>query len=376
VQGPPVFDEPLHVGRPTVANREKFLERVNQILDSRWFTNDGPMVREFEAKIAEYLGVRNCVATCNGTVALELAYRALGFQGEVIVPSFTFVATVHALHWQGITPIFCDIDPATHNIDPLEVERLVTEKTTGIVGVHLWGRPCAIDALQGIASRHRLELVFDAAHAFGCSWNGTKIGNFGRCEVLSFHATKFLHSFEGGAIATNDDELAEQLRLMRNFGFAGFDNVIHPGVNGKMIEVCAAMGLTNLECIDELISANHQNYLAYKRGFDGIPGVNVIEYDDTQHPNYQYMVIEVADNSPMSRDEIVRRFHAENVLVRRYFWPGCHNMMPYRELFPFAGLKLSNTNMVANRVISMPTGPAVTNHEIEATIDLFRMIQS
>ncbi len=189
----------LHVGRPTIANRKEFLQRVNRILDSQWFTNDGPMVREFEQKIAEFLGVRNCVATCNGTVALELAYRAVGLSGEVIVPSFTFVATVHALHWQGITPVFCDIDPETHNIDPDLVKSLITERTTGIVGVHVWGRPCAIERLQAIADRHGLQLVFDVAHAFACSYGGTKIGNFGRCEVFSFHATKFMHSFEGGA---------------------------------------------------------------------------------------------------------------------------------------------------------------------------------
>lgn len=361
------FEEPLHVGRPAVVNRERFLHRVNEILDSQWFTNDGPMVREFEEKVAEYLGVRNCVATCNGTVALELAYRAVGLAAEVIVPSFTFVATVHALSWQGITPVFCDIDPATHNIDPVEVERLITEKTTGIVGVHLWGRPCAIDALLEIASHHGLQLVFDAAHAFGCSWNGTRIGNFGRCEVLSFHATKFLHSFEGGAITTNDDELAQRLRLMRNFGFSGYDNVIYPGINGKMTEICAAMGLTNLECIDELVVLNRERYEAFQRELERTRGMRLQTYDDSQNPNYQYVVAEVnCEEYGMSRDRLVEKLHEEGVLARRYFFPGVHRMEPFLTSSGAPMCSLPVTDRIAGEVLALPTGAAVCSTDIKS----------
>jgi dTDP-4-amino-4,6-dideoxygalactose transaminase len=229
-----------------MGDREAFLTRVGEIFDRGWFSNDGPVVREFEARLAEMAGVRHCVATCNGTIALEIAIRALGLEGEVIVPSYTFVATAHALHWQGVTPVFADIDPRTHTLDPEAVRRAITPRTTGIIGVHLWGQPAAVDELQAIADEHGLSLMFDAAHAFACTHQGRMIGGFGRAEVFSFHATKFFNSFEGGAVMTDDDEIAEKARLMRNFGFAGYDNVIHPGTNGKMIEVCAAMGLTNL----------------------------------------------------------------------------------------------------------------------------------
>ena len=170
---------------------------------------------------------------CNGTVALEIAIRAAGLTGEVIIPAWTFIATAHALYWQGITPVFADIDPATHNLDPESVRSMITPRTTGIIGVHLWGRPAPIEKLQNIADEHGLKLLFDAAHAFGCSYKSKKIGSFGSCEVFSFHATKAFNTMEGGAIVTNDDKLAETTRLMRNFGFAGYDSVIHPGTNGK-----------------------------------------------------------------------------------------------------------------------------------------------
>jgi len=241
------FAKPLYVGRPNIGDRARLHERIDDMLDRRWLTNDGIYVQEFERRVADMLGVRHCIAMCNGTVALEIAIRATGLKGEVIVPSFTFIATAHALQWQEITPVFCDIDLETGNIDPARVEELITPRTTGIIGVHLWGRPCKIEALEEIAQRHGLVLLFDAAHAFACSHRGEMIGRFGNAEVFSFHATKFINAFEGGAVATNDDDLAGNIRLMKNFGFAGFDNVIYIGTNGKMTEVCAAMGLTSIE---------------------------------------------------------------------------------------------------------------------------------
>src|SRR5690606_22863643 len=206
------------------------------------------------------LGVKHCVAMCNGTIALEIAIRATGLRGEVIVPSWTFVATAHSLYWQGITPVFADIDPTTHNLDPAAVRRMITPRTSGIVGVHLWGRAAPVEELQAIADEHGLKLVFDAAHAFGSTYKGRSIGRFGACEVLSFHATKWFNTMEGGAVVTDDDALADAMRLMRNFGFSGYDNVVHPGTNGKMIEVCAAMGLSNMERLDEVMATNQQRH--------------------------------------------------------------------------------------------------------------------
>ncbi|WP_238389741.1 DegT/DnrJ/EryC1/StrS family aminotransferase [Pseudoxanthomonas koreensis] len=361
---PPAFTEPLHVGRPNIGNRDEFMQLAGEMFDRRWLSNSGPLVLEFERRVAEHLGVKHCVAMCNGTIALEIAIRALGMTGEVIVPSYTFIATAHALHWQGITPVFADIDPRTHNLNPDAVRSMITPRTTGIIGVHLWGRAAPVEALQSIADEHGLQLMFDAAHAFGCSHAGQRIGNFGRAEVLSFHATKFFNTFEGGAVVTNDDELAETMRLMRNFGFAGFDNVIHPGTNGKMIEVCAAMGLTNLDYMDTVIEANRRNYHAYREALAGLPGLSLVTFDKDELNNYQYVILEVDDDCPASRDQLVAALHAENVLARKYFWPGCHRMKPYRDLFPHAGLVLENTEKVANRVIVLPTGTTLSVQDI------------
>jgi dTDP-4-amino-4,6-dideoxygalactose transaminase len=258
----------LYVGRPNIGNRERFLERVNGILDRRWLSNDGPLLKEFEEKVAAFLGVKNVVAMCNATAAIEIACRALDLKGEVIVPSYTFVATAHALQWQEITPVFCDMNPATHNIDPAKIERLITPRTTGIIGVHVWGRGCETEAIEEIAARRNLKVMYDASHGFGCTKGGRMLGTFGECEVFSFHATKFLNCFEGGAVVTNNDDLAEKMRLMRNFGFVDFDKVVYLGVNGKMSEIHAAMGLTNLEAI----GGNHLGEPTQLRGVSGRVG--------------------------------------------------------------------------------------------------------
>lgn len=361
---PPAFEEPLHVGRPNIGSREAFLELVDGIFDRRWLTNNGPLVQEFERRVAEYLGVRHCVAMCNGTIALEIAIRALGLEGEVIVPSYTFVATAHALHWQGITPVFADIDPVTHCLDPEAVRRAITPKTTGILPVHVWGRPAPVAELTAVAEDHGLELLFDTAHAFGCSYRGAMLGNSGRAEVLSFHATKFFNTFEGGAIVTNDDDLAQKMRLMRNFGFAGFDKVIHPGTNGKMTEICAAMGLVNLDRIDDVIATNRRNHIAYKAAIDPLPGLSLLPFNEDERNNYQYVVMEVGEDCPVGRDDIIAALHAENVLARRYFWPGIHRMKPYCDLNPTADDTLPKTDGVAKRVIVLPTGTAVEKTDI------------
>jgi len=355
----PAFAEPIHVGRPNIGDRAALIAQIHGILDRNWMTNNGPLVQAFEQRVASHLGVRHCVAMCNGTIALEIAIRALELTGEVILPSWTFIATAHALSWQGITPVFADIDPVTENLDPAAVRRMITPRTSGIIGVHVWGRPAPVEPLKAIADEHGLRLMFDAAHAFGCSHGGRPIGNFGSCEVLSFHATKFFNTFEGGAVVTNDDALAGKMRLMRNFGFSGYDNVIHPGTNGKMIEVCAAMGLVNFDNIDNVIARNKENYGAYQAAFATHPHLSLLEFDERETNNYQYVVLSVGDRHPVSRDCIIEALHANNVLARKYFWPGCHAMKPYRELYPHAGLVLPHTETVAARNIVLPTGMSV-----------------
>jgi dTDP-4-amino-4,6-dideoxygalactose transaminase len=372
--GPPCFAEPVHVGRPNVGDRGRLLARFNDLLDRRWFSNRGPYVQEFELQLAKLLGVRHCITVANGTIALEIAARALGLSGEVITPSFTFVATAHALQWMEITPVFCDIDPRTHSLDPRQVERMITPRTSGIVGVHVWGEPCAVEELTDIAARRKLTLMFDASHAFGCGHGGRMIGNFGAAEIFSFHATKFFNTFEGGAIATNDDDLAAKIHLMKNFGFAGYDNVIYLGTNGKMSEVCAAMGLTGLESLDAFIAVNRSHYRSYQTLLAGLPGVSVFPIQTDEPRNFQHVVLEVdEDRTRISRDGIVRLLHAENVLVRRYFYPGCHRMEPYRSLLPHAGLILPETESLCSRVLVLPTGTAIDGSDIEAICALLRL---
>jgi dTDP-4-amino-4,6-dideoxygalactose transaminase len=296
-------------------------------------------------------------------------------EGEVIVPSFTFVATAHCLQWQGVTPIFCDIDPKTLNIDPAQIERLITPKTTGIIGVHLWGTPCDIEELETISKKYNLKLLFDASHAFSCTYKNKMIGGFGAAEVFSFHATKFFNTLEGGAVVTNDDILASKIRLMKNFGFSGMDNVIYIGTNGKMNEFSAAMGLTSLESLEEFITANLKNYRTYQKYLAKIPGINLRTYNEHESNNYQYIIIEIDSTiAGISRDHLITILHAEKVRARRYFYPGCHRMEPYRSYYPNTGLLLPETEKIADRVICLPTGTAVHPEDIQKICHLLRLV--
>lgn len=372
----PAFPEPLHVGRPNVGDSARFLERVQQMFERRWFTNNGPLVVELERRLAEYLGVRHCVLTCNATIALQMTIRALGLSGEVILPSFTFVATAHALAWQEVTPIFCDVDLSTHNIDPKHIEELITPRTTGIIGVHVWGRPCDVEAIDTIAKRHGLNVIYDAAHAFACSRGARKLGAFGNAEVFSFHATKFFNTFEGGAVATDDDALAEKLKLIRNFGFVGTDDVQALGINGKMPEICAAMGLTLLETLNSLLETNKQNYEAYQRGLAGVPGLSLMRFDEENASNYQYIVVSVdSARLGMHRDQLVTLLHRQNVRARRYFYPACHRMEPYRSWPRTRNYALPSTEKLADSLLILPTGTAVGSTEISMICELLRAAQ-
>jgi dTDP-4-amino-4,6-dideoxygalactose transaminase len=295
---------------------------------------------------------------------LQLAISALDLTGEVIVPSFTFPATAHALAWQGVRPVFCDVDSATHSLDPLEVERLIGPDTTGILAVHLWGNACDVERLAEIANRRGVKLLFDAAHAFGCSHNGQMIGNFGAAEVFSFHATKFLSCGEGGAITTNDDSLADRLRRLRNFGFEG-DQIVGVGTNGKMTEFAAAMGLTALEKCDEFIARNADNLQAYIDALSNARGFKLFQVPSKERRNHQYVIVEIDPHTiGMSRDEIVAELHAQNVLAKRYFYPGCHRLEPYRTEQNRSRSRLPHTERLCERLIQLPTGTGVSQTEI------------
>lgn len=364
----PRFREPIHVGRPNTGDREVFKAHIEGMFDRNWLTNNGPLVQALEQRIADDLGVRHCVAICNGTVALEIAIRALGLSGEVIVPSWTFIATAHALAWQGLTPVFADVDPETHNLSPASVRSAITGRTTGIMAVHTWGRPAAIEPLAALAEEFGLQLMFDAAHAYRCTYNGKRIGNFGACEVLSFHATKVFNTLEGGAVVTNDDALAEQMRLMRNFGFAGYDNVIHHGTNGKMIEAAAAMGLANLDALDGFVTANRERYDIYSKRLSKVAGVTMVEYSAAEENNFHYIVASIEIPAKVTRNALVAILHAENILARKYFWPGCHQMKPYAGA-PLR-VPLPATEHIAAHNIVLPSGPSLRLEDIHTICDV------
>jgi dTDP-4-amino-4,6-dideoxygalactose transaminase len=367
--GVPAFTGMLHVGRPNVGNPRRLLERMSGILERRWLTNDGPLVQELEARLASHLGVGHCVCVSSGTIGLQIAAAALGLEGEVILPAFTFVATAHALRWMGLAPVFCDVDAESHLIDPVDAERRITPRTTAVLGVHVWGRACPVEALGALAARHRIALLFDAAHAFGCSHRGALIGGLGRCEIFSFHATKVLNTFEGGAITTHDEVLAARLRQVRNFGFTGHGRVVSLGTNGKMIEPAAAMGLTSLESLEEFIAANRRNHEAYRTALATPPGLRVMTYPARERHNFHYVVLEVDEaRAGLSRDELLEILHAENVLARRYYSPGCHRLPPYAP-----GPALPQTERLAERVMALPTGTAVGPDEIERIGEIIRL---
>ena len=364
----PRFAAPLHVGRPNLGDRATFLRLTGEALDRLWLTNHGPLVRAFEEAVARETGARHAIAVANATLGLLLTLKALGVRGEVILPSFTFVATANVVTWLGLTPRFADIDPATGCLDPDHVERLVGENTGAILGVHLWGSVCDAGALGEIAARRGIPLVFDAAQAFAVSHEGRPVGTFGTAEVFSFHATKVLNTFEGGAITTNDDRLANTLTKMRNFGFVGADRVAVDGLNAKMSEPCAAMGLASLPGLPGIIAANRAIDAHYREALADIPGLRLVP--SPPGSNFHYLVAEVDQAAfGLSRDALLYALHTEGVFARRYYYPGCHRTAPFLSADTDP---LPVTEAMGRRILQLPTGTAVTTGEVDAIAALLR----
>jgi dTDP-4-amino-4,6-dideoxygalactose transaminase len=372
---PPAFAEPRHVGAPNVANKARFLELAADAFDRGRLTNRGPYVDTFEAEVARLSGVDHCVSVCNATAGLQVLLRTVGAQDEVIVPSHTFVATAHAVRWLGMRPVFADVSRATHCLDPASVERAVTSRTSAILGVHLWGRVGDVDGLQRIADDHAIPLLFDAAHALGSRRQNVPITALGAASVVSFHATKFLNSFEGGAILTDDAALAAEARAMTNFGFTGRDSVRSLGTNAKMSEISAAMGLTQLETIDQSLETNRLRMASYARQLRDLPGLTVLEDPTDQDSNGQYVVVEIDANAfGCTRDTLLAALEAERVMARRYFWPGAHRMEPHRSEQPDVGRLLPVTEHIASMVLVLPTGPAMSLADVDLVCDIIGAI--
>lgn len=364
----PRFATPLHVGRPNLGDRATFRRLTEEALDRLWLTNNGPLVRAFETAVADRVGAKHCIAVANATLGLLLALKALGVRGEVIVPSFTFIATANVVSWLGLTPRFADIDPATGCLDPAHVERLVNENTGAILGVHLWGTVCDVDALGEIAARHGIPLLFDAAQAFGVTLGERHVGTFGDAEVFSFHATKVLNTFEGGAILTDDDRLANTLTKMRNFGFVGADTVAIAGLNAKMSEPCAAMGLASLPQLADVIAANRAMDARFRAALADIPGLRLVA--SPAGSNFHYLVAEVdAAQFGLSRDALLYALHTEGVFARRYYYPGCHRTAPFLSADTDP---LPVTEAMGRRILQLPTGTSVTAEEV---VEIGRLIR-
>ncbi|WP_067510104.1 aminotransferase class I/II-fold pyridoxal phosphate-dependent enzyme [Actinoplanes sp. TFC3] len=367
--GTPAFATPRSVGRPNIGDRAALFARLDAALDRAWLSNGGPLAEEFEQRVAAIAGTEFCVATCNATAGLQLALRATGVLGEVIVPSLTFAATAHAVAWLGLTPVFCDVDPLTGALDPEHARSLIGPRTSAILAVHVWGRAAPVPELEELAAEHGLRLFFDAAHAFGCTSAGRPIGGNGDGEVFSFHSTKFVNSFEGGALVTDDPELAARARRMRNFGIARAEQVELIGLNAKLNEAAAAMGLTSLDSMERFIAHNRENYYAYRDGLAGLPGISVLGFDERERNNYQYVILTVDERrAGLDRDTLLAILAAENVHGRAYFSPGCHQMRPYAD-----GTRLPHTERLAAQVLAVPTGIAVSAADAAAIAGIIRV---
>ncbi len=374
--GKPISKTAIHSCRPYADDKEAFLQHLDTAWQARRFTNNGPLVVELEQQLQSYLKVDHCIATNNGTAAMSILMQALGLKQEVILPSFTFISTAHTLHMAGIKPVFCDIDPINWTLDIEHCKQLINDKTSAIIGTHIWGNACNIEELTQLCSDKGIQLIFDAAHALGCTYHGTPIGQFGAAEVFSFHATKVFHTFEGGAITTNSSELAERLRKTRNFGFNDYDHVTLAGTNAKMTEISAAMGLASLSSLEKRVKHCHRAYKRYQELLKGVNGISFYQRNTGEKSNYHYIVAEVSDEFGLNRDELVNVLHAENIVVRRYFYPGSHQSEPYKTLYRTTDNELPITHKIARRVLILPGGADISDEEIDVTCKLIRFIHA
>ncbi|MDX9928767.1 MAG: DegT/DnrJ/EryC1/StrS family aminotransferase [Bacteroidales bacterium] len=340
----------INVTRTYLPDRAKLDKYIDRIYRSGWITNNGELVQELGKRLEEYLQVDNLVLVANGTLALQVAYRTLGIEGEAITTPFSFVATTSSLVWEGLKPVFCDIDPATFNIDPGLIGKNVSRVTTAILPVHVFGNGCEVDRIQEEASKHGLKVIYDAAHAFGVRYGGKSILSFGDASVLSFHATKIFHTIEGGAIIFREKEHADRARLMINFGISDYDRIDMLGLNAKMNEFQAAMGLCILDDIDGLIESRRPVWERYHTSFASLPGVFLQAHNEACSRNYTYFPVLFSNEEVMM--ECRRRMQAAGIFPRRYFYPSLNTLNYLRET-----KQCVNSESVAGRILCLPVYP-------------------
>ena len=360
----------ITVTSPLLPDLDEFNEMLKQIWDSKWITNNGSFHQQLEKELASYLGVPYISLFTNGTLPLLTALQALRVTGEVITTPYSFVATTHSIWWNGCKPVFVDIDPATGNMDPNKIEAAITPKTTAIMPVHCYGKPCDTKAIQDIADKYGLKVIYDAAHAFGVKVNGVSVLNAGDMSTLSFHATKVYNTLEGGALVVHDEVTKKRIDYLKNFGFAGEIEVVAPGINSKVDEVRAAYGLLNLKQVDSAIEARHQVAIKYREALRPIEGIAFMDDMPGVTHNYSYFPVFVdAEKYGMTRDELYFKMKSDGVLGRRYFFPLISEFSTYRGLPSSAKENLPNAHRMADSVICLPMHHSLTNEDIERVIE-------
>lgn len=363
--------ELITVTSPLLPNLDDFNTMLKEIWNSKWITNNGSFHKQLEKELAEYLKVPYISLFTNGTLPLITALQAMRITGEVITTPYSFVATTHSLWWNGIKPVFVDIDPATGNIDPDKIEAAITPKTTAIMPVHVYGKPCDTKRIQNIADKYGLKVIYDAAHAFGVEVNGESILNAGDMSTLSFHATKVYNTIEGGALVMHDEKTKRRIDYLKNFGFAGETEVVAPGINSKMDEIRAAYGLLNLRLVDACIEARHQAAIRYREALRNVEGITFMDDMPGVKHNYSYFPIFVdAEKYGMTRDELYFKMKDKDVLGRRYFYPLISEFTTYRGLPSANHDNLPNAHKMANSVICLPMHHELSEEHINRIVDL------
>lgn len=359
----------ITVTSPLLPSLDEFVGYLKEIWKSKWITNNGQFHQQLEAALADYLGVKYVSLFTNGTLPLITALQALGIKGEVITTPYSFVATTHALWWNGIKPVFVDIDPKTCNIDPDKIEEAITDKTAAIMPVHCYGMPCDTERIQTIADKHGLKVIYDAAHTFGVRVNGESIMQAGDMSTLSFHATKVFNTVEGGALVCHDAETKKQIDFLKNFGFNGETEVVAPGINSKMDEIRSAYGLLNLKQVDQAIEARHKVADYYRQALRLVKGVKVFEDMPGVRHNYAYFPILInAEEYGMSRDELYFKMRDDNVLGRRYFYPLISTFNTYKGLESSNPANLPVATRIADQVICLPMYYGLTEEDMERVL--------
>jgi dTDP-4-amino-4,6-dideoxygalactose transaminase len=363
--------KPIYVTQPSMPAIEDFIPYLKEIWGSKWLTNNGKFHQELEERLCEYLGVKYLSLFSNGTLALITALQTLRITGEVITTPYSFVASTHAIHWNGIKPVFCDIEPKYLTLDADKIESAITPKTTAILPVHIYGNPCNVEKISQIADTYGLKVIYDACHAFGVNINGNSVLNFGDLSVLSFHATKVFTTFEGGAIICHDEKTKKRIDFLKNFGFADEVTVVAPGINAKMNEIQAAFGLLQLKSIDEMINKRKKNYEHYSKLLSGIKGIHFIESRSDVKKNYAYFPIFISEKEfGKSRDSIYDELRKENIYARKYFYPLISQFPTYKNLPSSAPENLKVAERVCKEVLCLPLYPDLKTEEINKIVKI------